>query len=326
LYDPVTDAQFAAVTNRLGIGVEDILTPADGNEIIVGAGSTVEIFDAKGLFQTDQFTVGTGSTPGFFFFSLSLDGNTLYATPTSGAGGLLAYDWRTHQLKGWTPSMEFLDLINGLYPDAIDETGLIAAVSAHGVSFLDVGALHPGAPTSVVTNTFVSPSVGPAAGGTNVNFTFIANPPATSAVFFGNQLGANVALIGEGASVTSPPGKPGPVDVTGLLPDGNLVLAPEAFSYGPAIVEVATDSATAEGGGTGTIFGYGFGNARFGGQAAAGLQVLVNGHAATNLKYSPNPLDSTTSGPAYLSNLLALRFHQEQPGPGTSRYLMSMVR
>jgi hypothetical protein len=316
-YDPATEAQLVVVTNALGIGIENILTPADGQEIIVGSGSTVRVYAANGLFQTDQFEVGAPNANDFFYYSLSLDGNTLYAISKGGAGSLLAYNWRTHQLIGWTTGMDFLDLGVGSFPDAIDETGLVAAVAAHGISFMDAGALHPGAPTSIASNTFLSPSFGPAAGGTNVDFTFIATPPATSAVLFGNQLGPNLAPAGEGVTVTSPPGLPGPVDVTALLPDGNLVLAPEAFSYGPSIVELATDSTTAEGGGTGTIFGYGFGNARFGGQAGAGLQVLVNGHAATNLQYIPNPLDSTGIGPAYLFPMESLSFTFPPGSAGT---------
>jgi hypothetical protein len=322
-YDPVTDAQVAVATDPLGIGVSAILTPSDGQEIIVPGGSTVNVFDANGLFPTDTFQVGTGTGLNFFNYLLSLDGNTLYVLPKGAEGGtLLAYNWRTHQLIGWAPMMDLLDLGVGPYPDAIDETGLITAVAPHGISFLDAGAIHLGPPTSVATNTFVSPSFGPAAGDTNVTFTFIATPATTTNVFFGNQLTANVTPVGEGVSVTSPPGAPGPVDVTALLPDGNLVIAPESFSYGPSIVEVTTDSTTAEGGATGTISGYGFGNARFGGQEAAGLQVLVNGQAASNLQYSPNPLDSVSEGPAYLFPIESIDFTFPQGTAGQTADLV----
>lgn len=308
-YDPVSDAQVAVATNPQGIGVRQILTPADGKEIIVPDADTVNVYDAAGLFQTDAFQVGTSGIGNAFDYVLSLDGNTLYVFPrVPSAGDVLAYNWRTHQLLGWSPSMDFLDLGTELFPAAVDETGLITAIAAHGISFLEGAALHPGAPTSVVTNTFVSPSFGPTAGGTNITYTFIATPPATNSVFFGNQLAANLALAGEGVTATSPPGAAGPVDITAVLPDGNLVYSPESFNYGPSIVEIATDSSTGEGGATGTVFGYGFGTPRFGGQAASGLQVLINGQAATNLKYTPNPLDSVSIGPDYFFPIESIGF------------------
>jgi hypothetical protein len=295
-YNPVTDAQRIVATDFLGIGLKSILTPADGAEVLVGDGATVKIYDANELFLLDQFQIGDGT--GFFFYSLSQDGNTLYVANKNGGGSVLAFDWRTHQLKGWIPSMEFPDFLSGIYPDAIDETGLIAAQSSHGITFLDAGALHPGAPISITSSSSVSPVFGPANGGTNVQLA-LGVAPATnvSAIFFGNQLGANVQpQTGGTLAVTSPPGNPGPVDVTGVLADGNLVLAPESFSYGPSIVDVATDSSTTEGGATATIFGYGFGAPHSGGQAEAGLQVLVNGAAASNLKYLPAAMDQVTFG------------------------------
>jgi len=295
LYDPVTDAQRIVVTNPLGTGLGSMLTPAASAEVLVGTGATVKIYDANELFLLDQFQIGDGT--GFFFYSLSRDGNTLYAAGTQGGGNVLAFDWRTHQLKGWIPSMQFLDFLSGIYPDAIDETGLIAAQSSHGITFLDAGAFHPGTPTSSTSSTFVTPVVGPVSGGTKVQLGFGVLPATNvSGVFFGNQLGANAQSQPDGASATSPPGNPGPVDVTGVLADGNLVLAPESFSYGPSIIDVATDSTTAEGGATATIFGYGFGVPHSGGQATAGLQVQVNGAAASNLKYLPAAMDQVTFG------------------------------
>jgi len=294
-YDPATDAQVTGITARLGIGVQAILTPPDGKEIIVPSGGVVQVFDADGLFETDQFPIGDGT--GAFFYILSLDGNTLYVANKGGGGDVLAYDWRTHQIKGWTPSMEFEDFLSGIYPDAIDETGLMVAQSSHGISFLDGGTLKPGAPATALSNVIVTPVLGPASGGTDILmnfFTVPATPP--SAVLFGNQLAANAKSLANGASATSPPGNPGPVDVSAVLPDGTVIFSPQAFSYGPSIVDVATDSTTAEGGATATVFGYGFGDAFFGGKAAPGLQVQVNGTAATNLTYSPTPLNAISFG------------------------------
>jgi hypothetical protein len=43
------------------------------------------------------------------------------------------------------------------------------------------------------------------------------------------------------------------------MADGGMQLIPEGFSYGPTIIEVTPNMSTGEGGGTGAIYGYGFG-------------------------------------------------------------------
>ena len=58
--------------------------------------------------------------------------------------------------------------------------------------------------------------------------------------------------------------------------------------YGPSIVEVTPNLSTADGGGTGTIYGYGFGSAAFNG-TAPGLQLSVGGHAAAITQYLSEP-------------------------------------
>lgn len=58
-------------------------------------------------------------------------------------------------------------------------------------------------------------------------------------------------------NATSPSGLAGPVDVYLFTTDGGMQLLPEAFNYGPTILEVSPNMATAEGGGTGYIYGFG---------------------------------------------------------------------
>ncbi len=313
-YDPVTDAQKVIFANAGGIGLGPILTPPDGKEIIIAGGSEVKIYDPVDFSVIDQFPVGQSRL--FYDFLLSSDGNTIYASP-SDSSAVLAYDWRTHQFKGWTPNLDFLDIGVVTHPDAISPNGLIAAEAAHGVGFIDAAALRPGAPGGV-SNSFVAPSFGPVAGGTTVQMNYnTLTGVAASNVFFGNVPGTNVAQIAfpAGSSAVSPANQPGPLDITVQLSDGDLLLAPESFSYGPSIIDVVTDSTTADGGATLTIFGYGFGTARFGGLPAPGLQVSVNGTAITNPIYSPNPLDDFIIGPAYLFPMESLTLSAP---PGTA--------
>ena len=107
-----------------------------------------------------------------------------------------------------------------------------------------------------------------------------------SQVFFGNGVASGATIDYQGVHVNSPPGNPGPVDTAVTATDGAIELSPEWFSYGPWIIETNPSASTAEGGGTATIYGYGFGN--YGqAQQAPGLQVSIGGQAATIVQYLP---------------------------------------
>src|SRR5713226_9635917 len=70
--------------------------------------------------------------------------------------------------------------------------------------------------------------------------------------------------------------------------------SPDGFSYGPWVLEPATTYSTAEGGGTGDLFGYGFGPQLYTGGALfikppSDLQLTVGGATAAVADFSPNP-------------------------------------
>jgi len=77
------------------------------------------------------------------------------------------------------------------------------------------------------------------------------------------------------------------------LTDGIYWLFPKDYSYGPSFVEVRPEAAVAGGGGTGKIYGYGFGSPMAAGQAP-GLQISVGGQPATITQYLPQPYQQTT--------------------------------
>lgn len=272
------------VTVRGGAGAP-ILVPPDGKEIIVAGGKFVNVYDSQGLFLIDQFQVGTGSES--YRFILSYDGNTLYAVPVLLFGNAgLAIDWRTHAVKGHFSTYTTGDLISWTTPQAADPTGLISGVIGEGVSFLDASVLYPNDPGPLIPNPSVSPKTGPGAGGTMVTAASAISATRLNQVFFGNGV-ASGAAVGNGITVQSPPGNPGPVDVLVAALDGGLELSPEGFSYGPWVVEVTPDAATSEGSGTATIYGYGFGGFGQSQQPAPGLQVSIGGQNATIVQYLP---------------------------------------
>jgi hypothetical protein len=102
------------------------------------------------------------------------------------------------------------------------------------------------------------------------------------------------------------------VDVRTFATDGGSQFLPFGFSYGPSILEAATNYATAEGGGPGSLYGFGFGpQANNSSQSTyiappSDLQVTVGGASATVDGYNPNPSLSTyfTAPPLPTNTLL----------------------
>jgi len=281
LLDPDTGAYREM--SLFGSFIPPALVTPDGTSIILAGGATVDILDAQGVFLTDTFQIGDGT--GFYRYALSFDGNTLFASPTSGTVGL-AYDWRTHAQKGWFTSFTTRDLEFWTTPQVVDETGLIVGVIGQGVSFLEGGNLLAGVPGLQLQNPSAQPTFGPPAGGTQTVLVSDISAARLSQIFFGNAIAEGATVDGLGIHIQSPPGNPGPVDVGVTSTDGAFELSAEAFSYGPWIIEATPNSATADGGGTATIYGYGFGP--FGqGQQAPGLQVSIGAQAATIVQYLP---------------------------------------
>jgi len=292
-----------------------IMTPPDGKEIITANGNLVSVFDSTSLFQTDQFQVGGNSLT--FNYVLSTDGNTLYAMGDDGATAL-AINWRTHQQLGWFLNYQIYDnpFASVPVPLAVDETGLIANAIGHGVALVDGSALLSQAPARGFPQGFanvVQPTFGPVQGGTSTLITGVSISNV-AAVDFGTQSASIVSTGPNGIGVSTPAAPPGPVDVSMIATDNSFLFLPKAFSYGPSIVEVRPDASTAEGGGTGTIFGYGFGSASFNGQAP-GLQLSVGGQPATITQYTPQPYSQI---PWYPFPLEAVEYTIPSGSRGTS--------
>ncbi|MEW2443157.1 IPT/TIG domain-containing protein [Micromonospora marina] len=109
--------------------------------------------------------------------------------------------------------------------------------------------------------TTISPDTGPTTGGTTVTITGTGLTGATG-VNFGNTPGTNLVVNPSGTSLTvvTPPGLPGPVDVTVQLP-GDDVTEPDGFTYqiAPPRIDTVTPGQGPTGGGTTvTVGGSGF--------------------------------------------------------------------
>lgn len=244
--------------------LNNILTSPDGKYIIQTNYPTgVILYDAQTLASVAQFNV-LGDTSSASGMAVSADSKTLFVPSDT---IIYAYSIPSGQLVGWAPNIDVQPIsgggavgpIDNPYLLATDGSGLFAGPLEEGVGFIDLSALQTGPVGTQFTNGYLIPATGPASGGTATKWSD-PNPVGTlKSIYFGSQ---NATAISAGSgyiNATSPSGKAGPADVYAFTADGGMQLLPEAFSYGPTILEVTPNMATAEGGGTGYIYGYGLG-------------------------------------------------------------------
>ncbi|MFI5059370.1 MAG: IPT/TIG domain-containing protein [Candidatus Acidiferrales bacterium] len=144
-----------------------------------------------------------------------------------------------------------------------DETQLLFGTANRGVSFIDAatpGALPAIAPAFAAVPS-AQPSEGAIAGGTATVLSG-QNFEATAQVRFGMQNATAASVTGSTQIQTSSPPSVvnGAVNLAAYFPSGWLAIAPDAFSYGPQILEILPNASAKSGGDTVQIYGYGFGS------------------------------------------------------------------
>lgn len=281
------------------------------NNLLTLQPAVADVFDAHTLTEVAQFNV-LGDTAGDSSFFVSADSTTLF-TPTESI--IYAYNLATQQLVGWTPNIfvrpDFVGssiafgAINNPYLLATDGTGLFAGPMGEGIGFVDLSALQTGTVGTQFMDGSLSPATGPTSGGTAIQWSDESPVGNLKSVDFGLQPASAISEASGSFNLTaitasSPPGSAGAADVYAFTADGGMQLLPEGFSYGPTILEVTPNMATAEGGGTGYIYGYGFGPLSTT-TIPSDLKVTIAGVAAQisaffpnayNLAYPPFPLQA----------------------------------
>jgi hypothetical protein len=302
-FNPATGQSFTVST-----GSDLHITPTpDGKYVVVPRPTNdgVEIFDATNLTPVSNFSVqgGTGSSSGF---AVSADSTTLYVPQDS---VIYAYNLATGQQIGWLPNV-YVQFSSGgsvfgplgPYLLATDGSGLFAGPTEEGVGFVDLSKLNTGPVGSQFLNGYLNPATGPASGGTSTQWADPNSIGLLESVYFDANQATSISASSGNIKATTPAGKPGPADVYAFTSDGGMQLLPEAFSYGPTILEVTPNMATAEGGGAGYIYGYGFGPTSSS-TIPSNLTVKVGGITAPvtgfngnayNLLSPPFPLESLT--------------------------------
>lgn len=274
-----------------------IFTSPDGRYLAFPVYSgQVAIYDAHTLNQVVVFNVA-GDTSSAVDLVFSEDSSTLFVPDAS---LVYAYDVTTHQQIGWFPNIvvEYTSggravgpATNPIY-EAGDGTGLLCGPLEEGFGCADTTRLQTGPVGTMFANAFLNPLSGPTSGGTVVQWQ---EPPTVSgptAVYFGTTLASSISAVNGNLSATSPPGGPGPVNVYVFSSDGGMQLIADGFSYGPTILQVTPDNSSAEGGGVGVIYGYGFVPVTAT-TIPPGLSVTVAGQPATILGFDPNAYNVT---------------------------------
>jgi len=252
LYDVATDQSINGVYTGGGIPYALALN-SNGSEIAVSGGMALQIYDSQ-LNPLKQTPLSFADTGVLF----STDGTKIYQF---GGISIDVYD-----SKSLNPIGKFSDIglegIGGSIPGDLDSTGMVYALSDHGVAFLD--ASQPTTTTDTYWGLdYAAPQAGQLGLATPLSFGAGATAP-TPAVAFGSQPAWNVSSSpfqqGEKIFAAAPPSNiPGPVNVFIQWPDGWSWLEAEDFSYGPWARYIFETGGPPQGGAPVGLVGYGFG-------------------------------------------------------------------
>ena len=107
----------------------------------------------------------------------------------------------------------------------------------------------------------LQPGEGPNSGGTPITLTG-QNFSSSVRMKLGTQLASNLSVLGSTQIQANSPASVlnGPINVTAFFDNGGLSLAPDAFSYGPQILQILPNTGSNSGGDLVQIYGYGFGS------------------------------------------------------------------
>ena len=259
----IYDSNGGVVTGPHGLGTGTIPLVAanpDGTRfaVVFVANGATQILLLDGSLNTAG-TYATNAVNGMVF---SPDGMVLYVSENSGSPPVItALDGHSLNVIGQAPDLWMAGRRSEI--EDVDTTHLLFGVANRGVSLVD--AAHPMSLATAVPSfaapPIAQPAEGPAAGGTSTQLSGQEFEP-TAQITFGGQAAAN-AVVNSATqiSTTSPPSTAsGAVNVSAYFPSGWLALAPDAFSYGPQILQVLPNPGSPGGGDSVQIYGYGFGS------------------------------------------------------------------
>ncbi len=257
------DANGNAVAGPRGLGsgtIPQVAANADGSAyaVILVAGGAPQLFVLDGSLNPIAGPVATNAASVIF----SRDENSLYvAQPASVLPVINVFDAHSLALVGQIPDAAIQGVSSQL--EDADATQLLFALSNRGVAFLDAAnpAMLPTPAPAFAAAPASAPSEGPAAGGTALSLTG-QNFTALSQLHIGTQIVTNTSVTSATQlQATAPPNATlGAANISAYFSNGWLAVTPDAFSYGPQIVQILPNAGSKAGGDTIQIYGYGFGS------------------------------------------------------------------
>jgi len=277
----VFDADGNAVSGPRGLGSGTISLAAANNDgtrfavvLLANGGSQLLLLDG-GLN-----TVGSPSSLQVGSMTFARDASSLSVSQKPPSfGAITIFDGRDLHPLGQVSDVAAAG--NPSQLEEADETAALFAVGNRGITLVDASKPSnlPGVAPVFAIAPAIQPSEGANAGGTAItlagqNFTTL------TALNLGTQPATNPTVTGASQLQASSPASAtsGPVNATAYFSSGWLALAPDAFSYGPQILQILPSAAAKSGGDTVQIYGYGFGS------DASKVTVKIAGAPAAVLK------------------------------------------
>jgi hypothetical protein len=255
--------------------ISRVASNADGSRfaaVFASGGNTQVLLLDTSLNKTSSYAAAT-----VHGIAYSRDGKSLFVSESSSSASFITIlDAQTAQPLGRVPDAWIQGVCSEI--EESDESKLVFGLSNRGVSFVDAAApaaLSMNAPVLAAAPS-LQPSEGPSTGGTSIVLTG-QNFSTSAQMKLGTQLVTNASVTGSTQiQASSPPSvSNGAVNVTAYFDNGWLAVAPDAFSYGPQILQILPNAGTSAGGDVVQIYGYGFGN------DATKISVKIGGANAT---------------------------------------------
>jgi len=298
----VFDANGNAVSGPRGIGAGSIPVVAANND---GSRFAVALSASGGsqllLLDSSLNPVSPPASLQVASMVFAADGSALYVAQLSPAApAVTILDGHDLHLLGQGPDAATQGVASQL--EDVGDPGIVFGLGNRGLALIDAPkpTTLPASAPALSAAPALLPAEGPNAGGTATtlsgqNFTVLTQ------LNFGTQSAPNASMASNTQiQASSPPNAvTGPVNLAAYFANGWLALAPDAFSYGPQILQVLPNAGRQSGGETIQIYGFGFGSdatkltAKIGGASAA-VQKIDTGSALALPSDYPFPLERIT--------------------------------
>jgi len=272
LFDTI--GNLAAGPQSVGSGAISAAANSNGTQfaLILNANNSQQVLLLNAQLNIAANYFATNATSLVF----SPGGQSLYVSDALGNSRVLtALAAANLQKIGQIPDLAVQGIATSI--EECDASHFVLGRGNRGIAAIDVSAPSMlSTPAPAFTSAPVAqPAEGPNAGGTAIALTG-SNFPSGAQIRIGSQtpLAANVSGSTQLQVASPSSGTGGPTNLIAYFSNGWLSAAPDAFTYGPTVLQILPNAGTASGGDTVYLIGHGFGS------SAAGITVKIGGQSA----------------------------------------------